>query len=113
MAWVAVNCSDWKKPAISSSAKITGIGVAPVKNAHMAMVAALITLLTMITMRKPKRRKIGRAVSFIEIEPSAVAKVIVPEANADRPNTTCSNSGSRKTSEPAPARNSEPPVMLV
>ncbi len=67
----------------------------------------------MITLRKPKRRMIGRAVIFIDSEPAAVAKVMVPEANADRPNTTCSSSGNRKTSVPAPARNSEPPKMLA
>src|SRR3984957_14085808 len=112
MAWVAVNCSDWKKPAISSSAKITGIGVPDVNNMHMRLVAELIALLTIRTARKPKRRRIGRAVSLIEIEPSAVAKVIVPEAKAERPNTTCSNSGSRKTSEPGPARNRQRPGRL-
>ena len=68
------------------------------------MVAALMTPLTRMTWRKPKRRMIGRAVTFIDIEPTAVAKVIMPEANADMPNTTCSSSGSRNTSVPAPAR---------
>jgi len=43
MACVAVNWSDRKKPEISSSTKMRNTGIEGVKNAHMPMVAALIT----------------------------------------------------------------------
>ena len=80
---------------------------------HLPMVVALMTPLTRMTLRNPKRLMMGRAVAFIDIEPTADAKVMLPEANADRPNTICSSSGSKKTRVPAPARNNEPPLMLA
>src|SRR6516165_12528101 len=96
MACVAVNWSDWKNPEMSSSMKMRNKGIAGVKNAHIATVAALITPLTRMTLRKPKHLMMGRAVAFIDIEPTALANVVLPEAKADKPNTICS-SGSRKT----------------
>src|SRR5271168_5376170 len=87
MACVAVNWSDRKKPETSSSAKMRNTGIAGVKNAHMPMVAALMMPLTRMTLRNPKRLMIGLAVAFIDIEPTALANVMLPEANADRPNT--------------------------
>ncbi len=54
----------------------------------MAMVAALMTLLIRMTWRKPKRAMTPRPSIFIDIEPAAVAKVMLPDAAADRPNTS-------------------------
>src|SRR5260370_19451637 len=88
---------------------MSGTGVAPVKKAHIAMDAALMIPLTIMTVRKPKRLRIGRAVAFMDMAPAALAKVRTPEANAVMPNTTCSRSGNKNTRLPAPARNSGPP----
>jgi hypothetical protein len=52
------------------------------------MVAALMSALPTMALRKPKRFRIGRAVAFIDMAPAALANVSMPDRNADKPNTT-------------------------
>ena len=53
------------------------------------------------------------AAAFMNIEPTALVKVMSPDWNGDRPKPICSNSGSRKGMAPTPSRNMKPPKMLA
>ena len=76
---VAVNCSERKKPPISSTAIMTANGVAGVNSPHAAVKAALNSALTISRLRKPKRRMMRAAKAFIVKAPTAAVKVISPD----------------------------------
>ena len=62
-----------------------------------------------ITVRKPNRRRIGSAATFISMDPALLAKVISPLCNADIPNPSCSIIGSRNGTAPTATRVKPPP----
>ena len=76
------------------------------------MKAAPITQFTSRTRRKPKASRIGAAVAFIAMEPTAATKVVRPERSGLMPKLICSMSGSTSGTAPTPIRNSEPPLTL-
>ena len=67
----------------------------------------------MSTVRKPKRRMIGTAVTFMNSAPAALVKVSMPEAKGLSPNTSCSSIASRNGNAPMPMRNSPPPIVAT
>ena len=84
-----------------------------VNKAGMPMKTALTTALTTSTCLKPKRRRIGAAVVFMAMAPTAVENVSMPDWNGVRPKPSWSRSGSRKGVAPMPTRKMKPPTTLA
>ena len=76
-----VNCSDLKKPPTKSSRRIKPCGVIGVNIAGTPMKMALTSALITSTCLKPKRRRIGAAVVFMAMAPTAVENVSMPDWN--------------------------------
>ncbi len=60
-----------------------------------------------------KRLSTLATAAFMNIEPSAVVKVMRPDWNGVRSNPICNNSGNRNGSAPMPRRNKNPPKILA
>ncbi len=67
-----------------------------VNSAIAARNRLLTTALVTSTRLKPKRRRIGAAVVFMAMAPTALAKVSSPDCIGFRPKPSCNISGSRK-----------------
>ena len=81
--FVAVNCSERKKPPISSTSTMRRNGVAGVNSAQAAVNTELMIALVIRIRRKPKRRMIRAASDFIVKAPTADVNVSSPDSNGE------------------------------
>ncbi len=79
------NCSELKRPCVSPSNTIIGSGVAGVTSEYRQMVAPAITVFTIRTGRKPKRRRILELKTFMPMAAAAAGIISSPDSHAGSP----------------------------
>src|SRR5258708_24053643 len=103
--------SERDSPPTSSSKKMALAGQSCDMNEHAASTAANETLPAHKTVRTENRRKASDVMGRMQNDPSALAKVTSPLAEALYPNPACRVSGTKNGNAPAPARNKLPAIV--